>query len=74
MQGKMCVVLQGLPISQKIKKGKGPGVIWIRFLDRVGNGYRLNVKGQLNGWVRNRMQDITGISVIPDKNETGEKW
>ena len=38
------------------------------FLGRVGNGYRLCVMGDLNGWVKNRMRD----GIIGESGVSGE--
>ena len=40
--------------------------------DRVGNGYRLCVLGDLNGWIGDRVRtDITGAFGVPGENNNG---
>ena len=41
-----------------------------RVLDRVGNGYRLCILGDLNGWIGDKMRaDITGAFGVPGEND-----
>ena len=43
-------------------------------VDRVGNGYRLCVMGDLNGWIRDRVRGgITGAFGVPRENENGRR-
>ena len=43
-------------------------------MDRVGNGYRLCVMGDLNGWVGDRVRaGITGAFGVPGENENGRR-
>ena len=45
-----------------------------RILDRVVNGYRLCILGDLNGWIRDRMRaGITGAFRIPGENNSGRR-
>ena len=45
-----------------------------RILDRVGNGYRLCILGNLNGWMGDRMRaSITGAFGVPGENDNGRK-
>ena len=45
-----------------------------RTMDRVGNGYRLCVLGDLNGWIRDRVRaDITGDFGFPVGRENGRR-
>ena len=41
-----------------------------RTVDRVGNGYRLFVLGDINGWIRDRVRaGITDAFGVPRENE-----
>ena len=40
------------PMKEMVKKGTGFGTTW-KSLDSVGNGYRLYILGDLNGWIGN---------------------
>ena len=41
---------------------------------RVGNGYRVCVLRDLNGWIRNKVwAGITGRFCIPGKNDNGRR-
>ena len=41
-------------------------------VDRVGNGYRLCVLRDLNGWIGDRVRaGITGVFGVPGENENG---
>ena len=41
-------------------------------LDRVGNGYRVCILGELNGWIGDRTKaGITGASGVPGENANG---
>ena len=43
-------------------------------LDSVGNGYRLCILGDLNGWIGDRTRtDITGAFGVPGKNDNGRR-
>ena len=35
---------------------------WDRFVDRVGNGYRLCMMGDMNGWVGDRVRLFTDVA------------
>ena len=45
-----------------------------RILDRIGNGYRLYILGDLNGWIQSRMRSgiIEGFGV-PGDNSNGKR-
>ena len=41
-----------------------------RILDRVGNGYRLCILGDLKGWIGGRTRaGITGVFGVPGEND-----
>ena len=41
-------------------------------MDRIGNGYRLCVLGDLKGWIEDRVRaGITGAFGVPGGNENG---
>ena len=42
-----------------------------RTMDRIGNGYRLCLLGDLNRWIGDR--GITGAFGVPGENENGRK-
>ena len=43
-------------------------------LDSVGNGYRLYILGDLNGWIGDRTRaGITGAFKIPEENDNGRR-
>ena len=43
-----------------------------RILDRVGNGYRLCILADLNGWIKDRTRaGITGAFGVPGENDNG---
>ena len=45
-----------------------------RTLDSVGNGYRLCILGDLNGWIGNRTRaGITNAFGVPGKNDNGRR-
>ena len=45
-----------------------------RVLDRVGNGYRLCVMGDLNGWVGDWVtMGITSAFEVPGENDNGRR-
>ena len=45
-----------------------------RILDRLGNGYRLCIPGDLNGWIGNRTRAIiTGASGVPGESDNGRR-
>ena len=45
-----------------------------RSLDRVGNGYRLCILGDLNRWIGDRTRPhITGAFGVPGENDNGKK-
>ena len=45
-----------------------------RTLDRVGNGYRLCILGDLNGWIEDRKRaGITGAFGVPGENDNGRR-
>ena len=45
-----------------------------RILYRVGNGYRLCILGDLNGWIGDRMRaSITGSFGVPGENNNGRR-
>ena len=45
-----------------------------RTLDSVGNGYRLCMLGDLNGWIGDRTRDgITGAFGVPGENDNGRR-
>ena len=40
-----------------------------KIVDRIGNGYRLRILGDLNGWIGDRMRvGITGAVGVPGEN------
>ena len=42
-----------------------------RILDIVGNGYRLCILGDLNGWIEDKVRaSITGLFGVPGKNNS----
>ena len=47
----------------------------VRTLDRVGNGYRLCILEDLNGWIGDRMtrDGITSAFGVPGENYNGER-
>ena len=45
-----------------------------RIMDKVGNGYRLCVLGDLNVWIGDRVRaGITGAFGVPGENKNGRK-
>ena len=45
-----------------------------RTLDRVVNGYRLCILGDLNGWIDDRTRDgISGAFGVPGENDNGRR-
>ena len=45
-----------------------------RNMDRVGNGYKLFVLGDLSGWIGDRVRaGITGAFGVPGENENGRR-
>ena len=41
-------------------------------MDRIGNGYRLCILGDLNGWIGDRARTgITGAFRVPRENNNG---
>ena len=45
-----------------------------RILDRVGNGYRSCILGDLNGWIGHRTRAvITGAFGVPGENNNGRR-
>ena len=43
-------------------------------MDKVGNGYRLCLLGDLNGWVGDRVRvGITGTFGVPGENDNGRR-
>ena len=45
-----------------------------RILNRVGNGYRLCILSNLNGWIGDRMRaGITGGFGVPGENDNGRR-
>ena len=43
-----------------------------RILESVGNGYRLCILGDLNGWIGDRTRaGITGVFGVPGENDNG---
>ena len=45
-----------------------------RTLDRVGNGYRLCILGDINGWIGDRTRAcITGAFGVPGDNDNGRR-
>ena len=45
-----------------------------RILDIVGNGYKLCILGDLDGWIGDRTRaGITGASEAPGKNDNGRR-
>ena len=45
-----------------------------RTLDSLGNGYRLCILGDLNGWIGVRVKaSITGAFGVPGENDTGRR-
>ena len=45
-----------------------------RTLNSVGNGYRLCIVGDLNGWIGNRTTaGITGTFGVPGENDDGRR-
>ena len=45
-----------------------------RVVDRIGNGHRLGVLGDLNGWVGHRLRlGINGGFGIPRENDNGRR-
>ena len=45
-----------------------------RTLDSVGNGYRLCILGDLNGWTGDRTRaSITGVFGVPEENDNGRR-
>ena len=45
-----------------------------RTLDSVGNGYRLRILRDLNGWIGNRTKACsTGVSGVPGENDNGRR-
>ena len=43
-------------------------------MDRVGNGYKLCMLGDLNGWIRYRMRaSIIGAFGVPGENDNGRR-
>ena len=71
---KVCVVVGYGP-----SKGAGEGRkrFWNEFdmiVDRIGNGYRLCVLGDLNGWIGDRVRvDITGAFRVPEEKDNGRR-
>ena len=58
-----------VPVKELVKKGRGSGMT-DRIMERVGNGYRLYVLGDLNGWIADRVRaGITGAFGVPGENE-----
>ena len=56
------------PIKEIVKKGTGYGMTWIG-LNRIGNGYRSCILGDLNGWIEDRKRaSITGAFGVPREN------
>ena len=61
------------PMKEMVKKGTGSGTIWTG-LDSIGNGYRLCIVGDLNGWIGNRTKgSITGSFGVPGENVKGQE-
>ena len=53
---------------------EGDGEEIDRTLDNIGNGYRLCILGDLNGWVADRTRTvITGAFGVPGENDNGRK-
>ena len=45
-----------------------------KVLDRVGNGYRLCILGDLNGWIFDRVKaSITCAFAVPGENDNGRR-
>ena len=45
-----------------------------RIVDRVGNGYRLCILGDLNRWIGDKARaGITGAFGVPGENDSGRR-
>ena len=66
-QGLKFVWWRGItPMKEFMKKGRGSR--------RVGNGYRLCMVGDLNGWIGDRVRaSITGGFGVPGENDKGRR-
>ena len=69
---KVCVVLRYGPNEGD---GEEKDIFWNeRILDRVGNGYRLCILGDLNGWIGARTRaGITGCFRVSGENDNGRE-
>ena len=67
---KICVVVGYVPSEGDGKERDNMD----RILDRVGNGYRLCILADLNGWIGDRTRaGITGTFGVPGENDNGRR-
>ena len=67
---KICVVVGYVPSEGDGKERDNMD----RILDRVGNGYRLCILADLNGWIGDRMRaGITRVFGVPGVNNNGKR-
>ena len=63
-----------VPMNEMVKKGNRYWNDMDRTLGSVGNGYRLCIVGDLNGWIENRTRaGITGAFGVPGENDNGRR-
>ena len=61
------------PLKKMAKKGIGFGMTWTG-LDSIGNGYRLCILEDVNGWIGDRQRvDITGAFKALGENDNGRR-
>ena len=69
---KICVLVRYDPNEGNGEERESFWNVLDRTVDRIGNGYRLWVLGDLNGWIGDRGRaKITGSFVVPGENDNG---
>ena len=71
---KVCVVVEYGPNEGDSEERESLWNYFDRIVDRVGNGYRLCILGDLNGWIGNTVRaGITSAFGVPRENDNGRR-